>query len=213
MKKRVMSIAMSVVLLPLSLNNPNPVNAAGDVIVKTNSSVNVEGTVDVKYLDGRVEKSPSYWRGQIPTSITPIKTYQTCQYLSFSIEALLPYDQVSSYTEGVTIEFELWSKAGEKIASNYISSSNWNPLGGPTVIKWLECDDWLKSGSYSLIVKTEKTLSTNGLLSRYVEGSQVLPFKINRAAAKTTIVCSKGKRIKRVTDIKPKCPSGYKKRK
>ena len=46
------------------------------------------------------------------------------------------------------------------------------------MIEWLECDDWLVDGRHTLVVTTKQTLSTNGLLSRYVEGMQQIPFTI-----------------------------------
>jgi hypothetical protein len=36
--------------------------------------------------------------------------------------------------------------------------------------------------------------------------------KPTAAAKKTTIICVKGKTTKKVTAVKPKCPSGYKKK-
>jgi hypothetical protein len=38
----------------------------------------------------------------------------------------------------------------------------------------------------------------------------VLPTKVS--VKKTTITCSKGKEVKRIYGVKPKCPKGFKKR-
>ena len=38
----------------------------------------------------------------------------------------------------------------------------------------------------------------------------ILDFTITAVAKKTTITCIKGKLIKKVTAVKPKCPAGYK---
>ena len=100
---------------------------------------------------------------------------------------------------------------GEKVASNLLGYSDWNPTSGPTMVTWLECDDWLNAGTHTLIVTTQQTTSTNGLISRYLEGVQQFPFTIKPVGSKVTIVCKKGNRVTKVKGVNPKCPTGYKK--
>jgi len=185
-------------------------SATGDLIVNINSTTPASGTVEVKYTNGKVEVSAPLWSGNIPTAITAVyDKYQTCQYLKFPIQGLLPFDVMKS---DVTVKFDVWSAGGEKIASNIVWSSDWNPTNGPTMLTWLECDDWLKAGNHTLVVETDQELSTNGLLSRYVKGTQTFPFVINPVSSKSTINCVKGKTVKTVTGKNPKCPAGYKKK-
>ena len=160
------------------------VNAA-DLIVQVNASTQVTGTVTSKYTNGTSVVSSPIWTGSLPTSIQPVyDRYQTCQTLKYTVQASLPYETMKS---DVTLKLEIWTTAGEKIASDLVWNTDWNPLNGPTVNSWMECGDWLTVGTHNLIVTTEQTLSTNGLLSRYVEGVQTFPFTIAAAVAPTTV--------------------------
>ena len=152
----------------------SPASASENVTI--NSSVAVNGTVTLNYLDGREEISQPLWSGSVPTAITGVYgEYKTCQYLTFTIQGLLPFAELKA---DVDVNFEVWSSQGRKLASNSVWYSDWNPTGGPTMIEWLECGGWLVAGRHTLVVTTEQTLSTNGLLSRYVEGVQQIPFTI-----------------------------------
>jgi hypothetical protein len=158
---------------------------AADVLVQINASTEISGTVTVKYTDGTSVVSAPLWSGSVPTSIqAAYSRYQTCQYLKFPVQANLPYETMKS---DVTIKFDVWSTTGEKIATKYVWNSDWNPLNGPTMVSWLECGDWLKAGNYNLIVTTQQTLSTNGLLSRYVEGVQTIAFSITAPVEPTAV--------------------------
>ena len=204
--KFVKSIALALCLL---LGFSSPVGASSDLKVTINSSVAVGGTVTLKYLSGKVEVSAPLWTGSVPTSITGVyDKYQSCQTLNFPIQGMVSLDELK---QNVTVKFEVWSSQGEKLASEQLWYSDWNPTNGPTMVTWLECDDWLVPGAHTLIVTTQQTTSTNGLMSRYLEGVQQFPFTINPVNAKSTIKCKKGRTIKTVTGRNPKCPSGYKK--
>jgi hypothetical protein len=186
---------------------------AADTLVGITTSTAVSGTVTLNYASGTSTVSAPLWTGSVPTSIAAKSGYQTCQYLKFPIQAALPFATMNS---DVSIIFEVWSTAGDKVASKWISDSDWNPTDGPTMISWLECDDWLTVGTHSMVITTKQELSTNGLLSRYVEGKQILPFVVDRAVTTTTvkavkkITCIKGKA--RITTTKKTCPKGYKKK-
>ena len=161
-----------------------PANAA-DLVVTINASTQVSGTVTLKYTNGTSTASAPLWSGNVPTSIQAVyDKYQTCQYLKFPIQAALPYQTMR---EDVTVKFDIWTAAGEKVASDSVSYSEWNPLDGPTMVSWLECGDWLSVGTQNIVITTEQTLSTNGLLSRYVSGTQTFPFTIAAVTPPTTV--------------------------
>ena len=173
----------TILTLCLFLGFLSPVSAADNVTIV--SSVAVSGTVTVKYTNGTQVVSSPLWTGSIPTSITPVsgKYISSCQYLTFTIQGLLPFDELKSDVE---VGFAVWTSLGKKLASSSVWYSDWNPIGGPTMKEWLECDDWLEVGAHTLVVTTKQTLSTNGLVSRYVEGVQQFPFTINAAVETTT---------------------------
>jgi hypothetical protein len=179
--------------------------------VEVSATVPAQGTVEIKYSNGRTELSTPLWSGNIPSRVRAIVkgSYQTCYSLQFPIQGLRPYAELVNATSEVEIDFELWTSSGLKLDTEWVYSSTWNPLGGPTVINWTACDVWNKPGSYNLLVKTQQTLSTTGLLSRYVSGLQVVPLIIDPPTSKaSTIECKKGKQTK--TFKRAKCPAGWK---
>jgi hypothetical protein len=207
---RFIKSASIAVVLGLSMAG-SPAMASEDTLVNVDASAPLSGTVELKYLNGRVEVSSPLWTGQIPTSVSPKKEkYKTCQTLKFPVQALLPYDDMRA---DVSITFEIWSPQGEKMDSTMVWYDDWNPTNGPTIIPWLSCDVWQKAGSYTLIVRTKDTVSTNGLLTRYVEGVQQVPFTILPAKNTRTVKCIKGRQVTEVTGEKPKCPKGFKRSK
>ena len=185
--------------------------ASTDPTVETLATTQVQGIVEIKYSNGSAQQSAPLWTGTVPTRVRFIKPndYQTCAEVKFQVQSLLPYDTIVNASTSVGISFELWSLQGEKVAYNNVSSYTWNPLNGPTMVVWLECGDWLVAGSYNLIIRTEQTLSTTGLLSRYLKGTVVVPFVIDPPTNKSsTTYCKKGN-IKK-TFKKLKCPAGWK---
>lgn len=198
-------MAMSVGLL----GKPAPAIAKTDY-VQILTSVFVEGTVERKYTNGVTEISDPLWSGKIPTRIRTISrsTYQSCFEVKFQIQAHLPFQQMSQ-ANGVDVTFEVWSLEGEKLETEWIDGRDWNPLDGPTMVVWLACDTWLMSGNYNLIVRTDQTLSTDGLISRYVTGSQVVSLVIEKKASyANTVRCKKGKTVK--TFPRVTCPKTWK---
>jgi hypothetical protein len=98
-------------------------------------------------------------------------------------------------------------------ASVSITSGDGSQNVATTVVT--EKDGWLKLQAAGFTF-SEKTIR----LKITQEGSQVTPTptasptpKVTPAAPKkTTIQCVKGKVVKKITAVKPKCPKGYKKR-
>lgn len=175
------------------------------------ATVPAQGTVELKYSTGRTEISTPLWSGNIPSRVRAIQvsSYSSCYEMKFPIQALRPYAEIINASTSVTIDFELWTTNGEKKDTEYVYSGTWNPLGGQTMISWTSCDIWDVQGSYNLIVSTEQTLSTTGLLSRYVSGMQVISLVVDPPATKaSTVKCKKGKVSK--TFKRAKCPAGWK---
>lgn len=204
MRRRYSLPAVSIAtVLGMSLTLTAPANAASTLTVTSTTPVN--GTVDLKYNDGRVEQSAPLWTGTVPTGVrvpVPKDSYTSCLEVLFSVQAALPVDQMKD----VDVDFEVWSTNGTKIMSDGVSGySGWNPGGGPTQVSMTTCDP-LPDGRYNLFVTTQNELSTNGLISRYLEGKQTLPFQVTNASF---VKCKKGFTSKIVAG--KKCPSGWKK--
>lgn len=196
----VISIAAAV---SLSLASAAPASAADTLTVTATSQVN--GTVELRYLDGRVEQSSPFWNGIVPTGVrvpVPKSSYGSCLELTFQVQAVYPADQMKD----VDADFEVWSTGGVKVMSDSIwGYADWNPGGGPTQVKMLTCDP-LPDGTYNLFVTTKNELSTNGLISRYLEGKQTLPFTVTNASY---VTCKKDYTTKIFAG--KKCPRGWKK--
>lgn len=116
------------------------------------------------------------WKGNIPSSLT-FPSDKSSITLSFPIEGLLPYKTLSDRATGVEVEFDLWSSAGQEIASKNIYSSSWNPVGPETLVEITLFKSDL-FGDFTFIIKTQYELSTNGLLTRFLETSTRIPLKI-----------------------------------
>jgi hypothetical protein len=174
-------------------------------------TVPAQGTVEIKYSSGRTEISAPLWSGGIPSRVRAVvaSRFSSCHEIKFPIQALRPYSEIVNASSSVDIDFELWTTNGQKIDTKYVYSSTWNPLGGQTMVVWEGCDTWNKPGTYNVIVKTEQTLSTTGLLSRYVSGMQVVTLVIDPPTNKASSVqCKKGTQTKMFK--RAKCPAGWK---
>jgi hypothetical protein len=179
--------------------------------VEVLQTVPAQGTVEIKYSNGRTEVSAPLWSGNIPSRVraVAVSSYSSCYELKFPIQALRPYAEIINARSSLDIDLELWTTNGQNIDTEYVYSRTWNPLGGQTMLSWTSCSAWDKPGSYNLVVKTEQTLSTTGLLSSYVSGTQVIPFVVDPPATKaSTVECKKGKQIKSFK--RAKCPAGWK---
>lgn len=206
MKSRLALVAL---LTGGMLGMPAPVIAKTD-FVEVKSTTFVQGTVVRNYSDGSVEISDPLWSGNIPTRVRTItkSQYQSCFELKFQIQAHLPFNEMSS-ANGVDVTFELWSRDGEKLDTEWVDGRDWNPLDRPTMVVWLTCDTWLMKGTYDLVIRTDQTLSTDGLISRYVTGSHVVELVIEKKASTVnSAVCKKGKKVK--TFQRATCPAGWK---
>jgi uncharacterized protein with PQ loop repeat len=177
-------VAGSSVLAALALA---PAAQAATDPMSVSNPVAAVGTVDTKYVDGRVETSAPLWTASIPTVgwITP--SADKCREIVITVAPTVGLDTLTD----LDVDFELWTANGQEIASDSIYSSSWNPSGGPTQAALFDCDYVV--GDYTLYVTTQYELSTNGLISRYVEGKQQVPFSI-----KATPLCAKKPKLNAV---------------
>ena len=123
-----------------------------------------------------VEVVGQVWKGKIPTKIAyPAGT--SSQKLEFQIQGILPQSVLGDRATGTDVEFEIWSDAGKKIASDTVYSFDWNPVGPNTLVSmYLYESDAI--GTHTMIVRTIYELSTTGLLTRYIKSEQRFTVRI-----------------------------------
>lgn len=176
-----------------------PASSAATDPLYAGNAVDAVGTVDVKYQDGRVEVSAPLWTAQVPTTAWITKGADKCRELPITVTPQVGLDTL----EDLDVEFELWTVDGQQVASDSIYSTSWNPSGGPTQAGLFDCD--YAVGTYTLFVTTQYELSTNGLLSRYLEGKQQFSFRIQNDLA-----CAKGPKLSPVKRVAADaCPTGW----
>jgi hypothetical protein len=105
--------------------------------------------------------------------------------------------------------FSIFGGSIENLTLNYASSSLGNSYVAlsqssfvPNTIPFLE----------EVVRKEElaRQLAERDLANKLAAEARAAANKLAAAAKKTTITCVKGKLTKKVTAVKPKCPSGYK---
>jgi hypothetical protein len=148
-------------------------NAAG-LIVEATSKVtsNISNVGDI-------------WTGNIPTKVSyPSDSYS--EKLEFTINGILPIGVLADKANGVDVEFAIWSDSGVKLGSQTVYSFSWNPIGPNTVVSMYLSQNAALYGKHTMLISTNYTTSTTGLLSRYlkddkkhaIEIVKVLPRKI-----------------------------------
>jgi len=124
------------------------------------------------------------WKGAIPTVLTlPKSSYSTD--IQFQIEGLSPYKVLADKSLGVTVEFEIWSDEGEKIADDKIYPSEWNPVGPKTLVKMYIPSEGI-AGTHTLLIRTIYETNSNGLLSGYWESKSSQKIEIIGGTPKPT---------------------------
>ena len=146
------------------------------IIVVLNSYTPVNGAENARVLEtspmiGSVQGYP-IWRGNVPTRASiPVSfagANKPCGYLTFQIEAVAPQADLLNRATGIDVDFEIWSNSGAKIGSASLSSFSWNPVGPNNLVKIFLCDE-NSYGTHTLLISNKRTISTTGLLSRYLE--------------------------------------------
>ena len=154
-----------------SLGSINPAFAGDNAIVKESTEI-----------IGSVQGYP-IWKGAVPTKATIVPSYEgatkPCGYLIFSIEAIAPQSELLNRSTGLDVDFELWSTSGVKIGSSSLSAYSWNPIGTTNQVKIFLCDE-NTYGVHTLLILNKRTLSTNGLMSRYLEEKVTSPLTIEK---------------------------------
>jgi len=170
----------------------------------------VSGTVDIQYVDGRVEQSEVLWTAKVPSRIWIAPAINKCRDLVIPLTPQVPIETL----DDLDVEAELWLESrGEMTADGSIYSSEWNPSGGVTQLRVEACDLHKQVGQQTLYIITEYEVSTNGLVSQYLSGRVTLPLTV-----KELTVCYRGKfpptATKDLKQLKRKsCPKGWKKMK
>ena len=143
------------------------------------STENSKTTQEVPFL-ANIKQAGDIWRGSIPTEVDLSKTTYS-KHVIFQIEGLVPYSVLANKSLGVSVEFELWSDAGEKIGYDTIYSSEWNPVGPKTLVD-ISLPSELIADTYTLLIRTVYETNTNGLLSGYWEDKKSQKLKITGAS-------------------------------
>ena len=163
-------------VLALAVSHIQVANAADNAGITSTQryTANIPGVGDI-------------WKSDIPKAIS-FPSDKSSVELEFPIQGILPYKTLSDRATGVDIDFELWTSAGEKIASRNVYSSVWNPVGPDTLISLTLFKNDL-FGELFFVVSTQYKVSTTGLLSRYLSTQTKIPLTIsgiNIPAAKAT---------------------------
>lgn len=163
-------------VLALTVSHIQVANAADNAGITSTQryTANIPGVGDI-------------WKSDIPKAIS-FPSDKSSVELEFPIQGILPYKTLSDRATGVDIDFELWTSAGEKIASRSVYSSVWNPVGPDTLISLTLFKNDL-FGELFFVVSTQYKVSTTGLLSRYLSTQTKIPLTIsgiNIPAAKAT---------------------------
>lgn len=152
-------------------------------------------------MSGSVQGYP-IWRGSVPTEVSIPVSYagstKPCGNLIFNIEAVAPSSELLNRATGIDVDFEIWSNSGAKIGSAWLYSGSWNPVSTTNQVKIFLCDD-NSYGTHTLLVKNKRTISTTGLLSRYLEDKMtsqitiIKPAPLPKAPGKLNYSWSTGK--------------------
>ncbi len=147
------------------------------------SSTAAVGIVETSKVTSEIPGVGAIWTGEIPTSISIPSDEQSVK-LEFTIKGLLPIKVLADKANGVNVEFSVWSDSGVKLGSSTIYSFSWNPVGPNTIVSLYLFDNPALIGTHTLLINTEYTTSTTGLLSRYIKDDRQLKLKISKEIAK-----------------------------
>ena len=149
-------------------------------------------TTDAAYV-ANIKQAGDIWRGSIPTEVA-LPTSGYSKQIQFQVEGLLPYKTLADRSLGVSVEFEIWSDAGEKIGYDTLYSFEWNPVGPKTLVS-ISLPSELLADTFTLLIKTIYETNTDGLQSRYLESRTAQKLKVTGGTTKAspthTIVESK----------------------
>ena len=145
---------------------------------------------------------------------TKIRSSGECATVVFHL-APVDYLKKESFKKYAAFSIDIWTNDGLKLAS--LDSRDSTNFFAPTLITQVPiklCDKVFSSGreiSLKLAFKTGVSI-VYGDIVEFNENLLVVgePITNYSSSKKSTITCVKGKLTKKVTAVKPKCPSGYK---
>jgi hypothetical protein len=142
----------------------------------TPKSADGHKAVESRSVTGSITGVGSIWTGNIPSKIA-LSSGRNSSPVTFQIQSILPYSVLADRSTGTNVEFEIWSKAGEKVTSEDISAYDWSPVGTKTLGK-LYIWSSMVAGNYTMIVRTIYKTRSNGLLSNYLKDEKTFPFEV-----------------------------------
>jgi len=138
------------------------------------------------------------------------------------VKTELNYKKVLKDTQVKLIQIQTKRAQAETLAEKSLTSSNDKSLAADTQRvyasanrSWTSTVRALVSVENQLIQRIERISNSQDLVNRAVEDfqkSKSASGKTGTPVTKTTLTCVKGKLIKKVTAIKPTCPTGYRKK-
>ena len=153
---------------------------------KTSQKLKVNGGNPTAYEEHRVlETVPmtasitgvgSIWSGSVPSKIA-LSSSTYASKINWQLQAILPYSVLADRSTGTEVEFEVWSKAGEKVMTEDISPYDWSPVGNKTLAK-MNIWSTVVAGTYTMIVRTIYKTNSNGLLSQYLKDEKTFSFVV-----------------------------------
>lgn len=158
----------ALLIAALVSSSPLPALAGGDAeVLSSNQFV------------GRINTVGDIWSAELPNEIQYEKssTYP-CGDLIITFKGLLPYAVLADKSRGVSINLDIWTDSGAKIAGGTLNEYEWNPVGPLTQEKLFICGKNVV-GTHTLIVETIYETASNGLLSRYLSSTHKQNIKIS----------------------------------
>lgn len=132
---------------------------------------------ETRTVTSNISNVGDIWTGDIPTKVS-YPTGSFSEKLEFAITGILPISVLTDKANGVDVEFSIWSESGVKLGSQTIYSFSWNPIGPKTMVSMYLYPNAALYGKHTMLISTEYTTSTTGLLSRYLKDEKKLSIEI-----------------------------------
>ena len=144
------------------------------------------------------------WVG-LPTAITTDKV--GCANVTYVLGPTLGLDPAGSLTKYAEFEVYAWSPLGQSLGSLRLNGQRgeFAPMPMTSTTQKICISDARPGSKNEVLLKMKAGI-------RVIGDSDIVPLSevTIQLNVPSTITCVKGKIVKKVTAIKPKCPSGYK---
>ena len=144
------------------------------------------------------------WVG-LPTAITTDKV--GCANVTYVLGPTLGLDPAGSLTKYAEFEVYAWSPLGQNLGSLRLNGQRgeFAPMPMTSTTQKICISDARPGSKNEVLLKMKAGI-------RVIGDSDIVPLSevTIQLNVPSTITCVKGKIVKKVTAIKPKCPSGYK---